>query len=94
MMLSSTPAGIQWLRQFDAREVHVARLMLDLLKLVSFSEFEAAIVRMVGEICDATSGRIAIFSVAEGGEDRRPGSSGRIDHLLTRLSSSRGVRTR
>lgn len=85
MALSSTPAGIEWLQQFDAREVHVARLMLDLLKLVSFAEFEAAIIRMVGEICEETTGRVAIFSVSEPTDERRPGSDGRIDHLLMRL---------
>lgn len=85
MKLSSTPAGIEWLRQFDGREVHIARLMLDLLKLVSFSEFEATIIRQVADICAETKGRIAVFAVLGPADERLPGSEGRVNYLLSRL---------
>ena len=87
MKLSEHQLGVEWLRQFDAREVHVARLLLDTLKLVSFADFEHSIMQVVQGICAQTEGYIAVFSVDEKviDADSRPGSAGRVAHILTSL---------
>lgn len=94
MKLSEHQLGIQWLQQFDAREVHVARLLLDTLKLVSFSSFEQSIMQVVQNISSQTESCIAAFSVDEKIIDANsnPGSAGRVAHILTslqRLNSER-----
>ena len=94
MKLSEHQLGVEWLRQFDAREVHVARLLLDTLKLVSFADFERSIMQVVEGICAQTEGYVAVFSVDEKAidADSKPGSAGRVAHILTsiqRINSAR-----
>jgi hypothetical protein len=88
MKLSENELSIAWLRQFPAQDVHLARLLLDSLKLVSFSEYELAVTKNIQAICSSTSGSIAIFAA----EKRRidpsattPGSEDRLAHLLKNL---------
>ena len=85
--LAEHPLSLAWLRQFDARSIHTARLLLQSLKLVSLQEFETTIARQVQSIVDSTEGRIAIFAIDKdpGGEARLPSSADRLGHCLTNL---------
>jgi hypothetical protein len=87
MKLSEHLLAIEWLRQFDTRDVHAARLLLDSLKLVSFEEFEAAISRDIDAICAKTDGIFSIFTVDKKLMDptSKPGSEDRLGHLLTNI---------
>ncbi|MGC3958423.1 MAG: hypothetical protein QM813_10930 [Verrucomicrobiota bacterium] len=87
MRLSEHKLGIEWLRQFDARDIHIARLLLDGLKLVSFGESEAALAKAAEQIISATTGLIAVFPI-----DKRiifpsgtPNSADRLRHAMTNL---------
>jgi hypothetical protein len=64
--LSEHPLATEWLKQFNGREVHVARFLLDLLKLVPTDEFERAMKKQISDICSETEDRIAIFPVDKG----------------------------
>src|SRR5579871_4360621 len=88
MRLSEHSLGIEWLGQFDkTRDIHAARLLLDSLKLVSFSAFEHSISKLIEAVCTRTEGIIAAFDVNEKIIDpsSKPGSSGRLAHALTNL---------
>lgn len=95
MKLSENQLGIEWLRQFSAKDIHVARLLLDSLKLVSFTEYEQAVSNNITTICSRTSGSIAIFTA----DKRRinpslstPGSEDRLAHLLANAKRLNGDR--
>lgn len=87
MKLSEHPLSVSWLKQFDAREIHCARLLLDTLKLVSHTDFESSVSTTVQTICDEVTGRIALFTLEEKliTHDSKPGSAGRLAHTLTNL---------
>jgi hypothetical protein len=87
MKLSAHPLGVAWLQQFDARDIHCARLLLDTLKLVSHTDYESSISNTVQAICNETTGRIALFSLDERiiESNSKPGSAGRLAHTLTNL---------
>ena len=86
--LSDNELGVQWLRQFSAKDVHVARLLLDSLKLVSFSEYEEATSTRIQSICSHTTGTIAIYTADKQLIDpsaSAPGSEHRLSHMLRNL---------
>ncbi|MGI8437263.1 MAG: phosphoribosyltransferase-like protein [Chthoniobacterales bacterium] len=87
MRLSQHELAVEWLRQFNSREIYIARLLLDSLKLVSFAALESSISRSVTKICDDVTGTVALFPVDEDAirPSRLPGSGGRVGHLLTNL---------
>lgn len=87
MKLSEHQLGIEWLRQFDPREVHAARLFLDSLKLVSFDECEVAVSKMVEDIYSTTEGAIGLFTIDKKIIDpsSAPGSEDRLAHLMRNL---------
>lgn len=87
MKLSEHPLGIQWLRQFDAHDVHAARLLIDTLKLVSLEECEVAIGRLLEELCLNLAGPIAIFTIDKKLIDPSspPGNEGRLAHLIRNI---------
>jgi hypothetical protein len=87
MKLSEHPLGIEWLRHFDPREVHAARLFLDSLKLVSLEECEVAVSKMVEGIYSITEGAIGLFTIDKKIIDptSAPGSEGRLAHLMRNL---------
>ncbi len=64
--LAEHPKAIEWLKQFNSRHVHIARFLLDLLKLVPTDEFERTIRMQISDICRETDGRIAVFPVDKG----------------------------
>ncbi len=88
MRLSEHPLSVEWLRQFDQTDVHAARFALDSLKLVSFSQFEASIIRTVGSIVEDLKGKIAVFTIDKKIIDSssKPGSEDRLGHTLTGLT--------
>ncbi|MDB6066642.1 MAG: hypothetical protein JWR26_2850 [Pedosphaera sp.] len=88
MMLSAHPLSVSWLTQFNTREIHCARLLLDTLKLVSHADFENSLSSTIQAICNETTGRIALFSLDERiiESNSKPGSAGRLAHTLTNLS--------
>ncbi len=85
MKLSENPESLQWLRQFGREDIHAARFALDSLKLVSFSEFEASIVRLLGSVIDSTEGKVAVFTIDKKiiEPSSNPGSEDRLGHILT-----------
>ena len=91
MKLSEHPLGVSWLNQFDARDIHCARLLLDTLKLVSHTDFESSVSKTVHTICDETAGYIALFTLDEKriASNSKPGSAGRLAHTLTNLGRLR-----
>jgi hypothetical protein len=64
--LAEHPKAVEWLQQFDGRRIHVARLLLDLLKLVPTAECERRIKQQIISICNETEGRLALFPVDRG----------------------------
>jgi hypothetical protein len=88
MKLSENTLGIDWLRQFSAKDVHAARLLLDSLKLVSFGEYEAEISTSINRICAESTGKIAIYTVDKeriNPSISAPGSEHRLLHLVRNL---------
>ncbi len=87
MKLSEHQLGIAWLRQFNPLEVHVARLFLDSLKLVSLDECEAGISKMVAAIYLSSEGSIGLFTIDKKIIDpaSAPGSEDRLGHLMSNL---------
>lgn len=94
MKLSEHPRAIQWLQQFNSADIHVARLIVDSLKLVSFSEFEAAILNGLARVLDATEGKIALFTIDQDLDEPTglPGSEFRLRNSFTNFSRIRGDR--
>jgi hypothetical protein len=88
MRLSEHQQGIEWLRQFARKDVHAARFALDSLKLVSFSEFEASIIRSLRLVIERVEGKVAAFTLDKKIIDpsSKPGSEDRLAHLLTGLT--------
>jgi hypothetical protein len=78
----------------SARDIHIGRLMLDSLQLISLGQFESAIGNMVQKICDQTEGPVTIFPVKEREETRLPSSHGRLGHTLTNLERVNPARIR
>ena len=88
MRLSEHPLALEWLGQFDARDLQIGRLLLDSLKLVSHSDLEASIAKVIDGILASTSSYLAIFPVDEAliDPESKPGSSGRLAHEATNLA--------
>jgi hypothetical protein len=87
MKLSEHTLAIEWLRQFNTRDVHAARLLLDSLKLVSLTEVESTVSGAIEAILARAPGTFAIFTVQKKVIDpgAKPGSEDRLGHLLTNL---------
>lgn len=87
MKLSENRLGIEWLRQFDPREVHLARLVLDSLRLISFKEFEESMSRAIEGLLAKTDGYVGVFPIDKKllDPESKPGSEGRLGHAVTNL---------
>ena len=95
MKLSDNKYAIDWLRQFDVREVHSARMLLDALKLVSFAECERGIFDALKNIASNNSGAIALITADKKQIDpatQKPGSEGRLAHLFQNIQRVFGGR--
>ena len=90
MKLSETQYGIAWLRQFDASDVHAARLAMDALCLVSHDRFEDVIQNRVRSIINNSKGCVALFAISKKMVDRSSvhSSEGRVGHILMNIYRS------
>jgi len=85
MKLSDHPLALKWLQQFDGRDIYVARLLLDGLKLVSSSEIDSCISNAITAILNETAGEVAVFPIDKRIvlPDSKPSSADRLAHNAT-----------
>lgn len=64
-MLSATPEGKLWLKQFDAVDMETATLLLDSIILVDQADFETSLEKALDGILSRHKGKIAIYGAVE-----------------------------